>query len=379
MKPTQKYQGGFTLIETSIAMIIFMMCFISITQFGLAMLKKDAGERAGTKIAQYNAAVAAHINANQPNVPLRAWGGPLPNVSDIRWLQDAATCPGGQANAAFLPCGFDAWLPYGLVMGYTRIQQNGQAIQAVTTFGVPHAGMNGPNPVPDRVAAGHVINGAEAFKGIYASTVERDVGYLGYAIDPATGTITASVDTGVQAVPWLNRNGTNSMTGNLNMGGNNVTNANTVTGNNLQANNNVTATNNVAAGQDMSAGRDVSANAAGAGGDVSIQGSGYVNPVTGTTEPISLAGSSFGQTYVDNLNNTVEKPKCPPGKIAQIYMVPGQWSVGGLSEPVGAVDLKYVDFPSYWQVYIILTTPSYPNGYAPPAGTATALVNFSCQ
>ena len=406
MKTRQtRRQSGFTLIEVAIVMTISMIAFTQFVNLGVMVMKKEGGERAGMKIAQVNAAVAAFINASQPAVATA-------NHAGIAWLQDAATCPGGTGAAAFLPCSFDPWMGWGMTFIGTQITNNSPAAPTVKaeTFVMPPR----EGTLMDQAVAGHVLNGAQNFRGIASQTEEKAVGYLGYKLQSLNvPVIVATVDTGVQAVPWLNRDGTNTMTGNLDMAGHDINGAGvvvaqTMTANDVLANHNVVAGNDVAAQKDviaggnvaaikgistqgaMTAGTDVTAGNnvvaakdVQAGGDVTLTGSSYTDPATGVAnQPISLASTTWAMSYVSNsptgtTTNFVDKPICPAGKKPQIYMVPGQYSVGGVAEPIGGMDLIYIDHPTQWETSFILYTASHPTGYRPD--TATALVMMSCQ
>lgn len=350
-------QTGFTLIELLIVTIVFLVNVAAIAQ-GIQFWGETLDAQAdGAKVAEYNLAVASWVSAHQPNVPLGHFEG-------SEWLKNAADCPGGTGDANYLPCAWDPLTNYGLAWSTdVTVQANG-AVLATTALG--------PARKPDQAIqggyGGQIAKSARAYVGTgrYAVEAHNLSGYARYEIDSATGNLFAYVDVAASDSPYLRRDGSNAMQGDLQMGGHDVRNA-----------------RDVLANRDLSAGRDVWANGSGLGGDVKIANT-LVSPAVNSTGVISLANAGQGRTYIEN-EGYVNKPTCPGGRRAQVFMVPGQIvSANNLAEPIGAIDLKYQDDPIFdrWQVWYVIYTPTYPTGVPPSAARGsphvTALVETNC-
>lgn len=422
-----KKQKGFSLIELMFVIAISTSMIVMLAKEFKKWVDVQLATRDGIIMANYTAAVASYVT-NEP-VRLAQLSPPqtMPMAADdsvvhfgFGWLQDAATCPGATGAVAYLPCNFaNSWTnPYNILFVTYVHPEPPQFVRAETFFGRPS--FDGINS--EWIRAGIITNIAESHVTSLTASIERTSGMIVWRIDPdyaPSGQIISTVTTAVLGQPWLRTDGSNQMTAALNMGGNdingardvnanrdlianhNVTARNTVTAvNNINAGNNVTAgmsieaaenitslggnvvalNGDVNAGQNVNAGNDVVAqNNVDAQNDVRVTGATYTNPFTNNNEAISLSSAVWGMTYVDNSSNIVNKPTCPTGKTAQLFTVPGQWSVGGVAEPVGGIDLSQKDRGRFWEVYLILYTASKPNGYIPQPGTATILVSLSCQ
>jgi prepilin-type N-terminal cleavage/methylation domain-containing protein len=355
-------QAGFTLLELLIVTVIVLMNIAAVGQ-GFQFWGETLDAQAdGAKVAEYNLAVASWVSAHQPNVAPGHRDGP-------EWLKNAADCPGATGDANYLPCAWDPLTNYGLAWSTdVAVQANG-AVLATTALG--------PARKPDMAVqggyGGQIAKSARAYLGTgrYAVEAHNLSGYARYEIDAATGNLFAYVDTAASDSPYLRRDGSNAMQGDLPMGGHDLKNAR-----------DVLANRNVSAGQDLSAGRDVWANAAGAGGDVKIANT-LISPAVNSTGVISLANAGQGRTYIAN-EGLVDKPTCPGNRTPQVFMAPGQIvSANNLAEPIGAIDLKYQDAPNNkWKVWYVIYTPRYPTGVPPSAANGspnvTALVETNC-
>ena len=282
----------------------------------------------------------------------------------------------------------------------------------------------------DRPIGGATVAAAQAFLGIPAQNAEKNVGYLSYAMDVDTGIVRAIVSTSITGNPWLNKDGTNSMTGPLHMGGNDMVNANNINANNANLTNNVTANNSVntptlnatnanisnnvaagnnvnatnavsggslqsqstvSAGTDVVAQRNVQANAGGQGGDMTIlnTNAGGANGVP--SGPISLAAAVQKPTFVTISNPYVPKPTCPQGMAPNIYALSQNISINGYAPPIGAFEIYTVDgdnssdtsivsYPNTWTVVMKVMVANNPDAdtWIRLLGYATAYITTNC-
>jgi hypothetical protein len=299
--PNARAQGGFALLEFSIAAALGMFLVVLGAQAFDAWIDNLNAQATGVRVAQYNSAVASWINAAGAAVPTGAYNG-------IGWLQNAATCAGATGAEDFLPCGFEGLLPWNLQYN-TTIDTNATdpavpvgRVRAITNLGTPTFGA-GP-PLLNYGAA--LLRAAQAYVGISQLRAQNLVGLTSYRIlpDPAGGAndqLIAQVDTSVNVDPWLRTDGSNQMLADLNVGGNDVVNSRDVNasrnvnaGQDTNTGRDVNAANNVSAGNDLSAGRNLSA----LGGQVQI----WANAGEGAV--LTLTGANGQRIHVQNINGT---------------------------------------------------------------------------
>jgi prepilin-type N-terminal cleavage/methylation domain-containing protein len=400
--PNARAQRGFTLIEMSIAAAVAIFLGVMILQGFSTFMTYQNAQATGVRVAQYNSAVASFINAAGAAVPTGNYAG-------VGWLQNAATCAGATGATDFLPCGFNAFLGYGLQYN-TRIDTNATnpavpagRVLAVTTLGTPRIAAGGE---PQMNFGGTMIRAAQAYVGISQLRAQNLVGLTSYRIDLDTipggvnDLLIAQVDTSVNVDPWLRIDGTNSMQANLNVGGNDVVNARDVNANrDMNATNNIRAANGRAElwnngpegavltlrganGQqvhvqningtfrlvnnpwnaelmrvdqaaNLSAGRDVAANMNGWGGDVRI-----VNTAVPGVGPMSLSGAMQGAQILNNPDWFPKPVNCPPGTIPKIFAVAVKLDNNGRAEPIGAIQTRADDYGGSWRVSTVIITPS---------------------
>jgi type II secretory pathway pseudopilin PulG len=419
MLPNAHAQRGFTLIEMSIVAGVAIFIGVMILQGFSTFMTYQNARATGVRVAQYNSAVASFINAAGAAVPTGNYNG-------VGWLQNAATCAGATGAADFLPCGFNAFLGYGLQYN-TRIDTNATdpavpagRVRAVTTLGTPRIAAGGG---PQMDFGGALIRAAQAYVGISQLRAQNLVGLTSYRIDPdpipggANDLLIAQVDTSVNVDPWLRIDGSNSMQANLNVGGNDVVNARDV-----NANRDMNATNNVRAasgraelwnngpegavltlrganGQqvhvqningtfrlvnhpwnaelmrvdqaaNLTAGRDVWANGNNWGGDVRI---GNTNvPGVGV---MSLSGTLQGTRILNNGDLFPKPTNCPPGTNPKIFAAAVQIDNDGTAEPIGAIQTRADDWGGSWRVSAKITTPSG----GPQPSSVRILAMTACQ
>ena len=353
-------QQGFGLVEAMIAVMIFSIVLVQAAEFLSFKLNADNAEDIGHRIASYNSAVASYLNAEPARLaalnPPQAL--PLGVQNGIGWLQ-APPCAGATGSVSYLPCGFNDFLPYSLTPYTTTLAPaNGGFVTATTNLGWVVSGLN-----PDRIIGGQIVKSASAYRTTYTTNAETASGFMDYAIDIPTGTITATVNTAALGDRWLRTNGTNAMAGNLNMGGNTVNNANNVNATGTMA------AANVQASADVTAGQNVTANTAGAGGDVSIANTG--------ANPINLAEAMQAPRLIRD-GDFVEKPTCPADKPSpKIFAMPGMILTGDNTDPITGVSAIASDAGMNWQVSMLVRTVSNPGGIAGNPNAA-AMVGTIC-
>jgi hypothetical protein len=328
-------QRGFLLLEAVIYITLWMVFAVYAGKATGFWINKTNAEGVGNKLAVYNVQVGSFILKNMEKAVLEKTDPDTLILGDhegVEWLQEAATCPNGTGEFRLLPCQFDSLpLPWGLTWK-TSITKDGEGFyKAETTLG---------EPTPQQEYgkfAGIIAMTAKGFGGGQADIPEMSKwGIARYEIDggddDTANIVKAYLDLTVKESPFLDRNGNNSMLGDLNMGGHDINHASTVR-----------VTRNV---------------------------------LIDSTD-INLAGSSQSNLYVYS-GNTIPKPVCPSEMVPHITPFPAQiYDSSDENSAIYAVDIKTVDEGAQWRITILLMSEANAEPH-PASSLSTAKIGITC-
>lgn len=219
-------QRGFTLMELMIVLIVTSIGLTYTFEYEARKANTDEATALGNQLSEYVSAVDAYLEKAGPGVSNGNYNG-------SGWLKAQADCGNNAAytgSSTFIGCTFPDTFFFHLTP-QVAITNSGSIVTANITLGPIKLG----NKLDLRLSS-VAINRASTNNTTVPLFTNQ------YSFNKATGTMLVQVQ-GSQvgaSTPWLLRDGSLPMTGNLNMGGNNIdntgaVNANTVNGTTLNS------------------------------------------------------------------------------------------------------------------------------------------------
>lgn len=277
-----KRQHGFTLIELMIVLIVMMGVTAMLAKRSIEGIDRNRAQALGIKIAEYANAVGSYVFAGGLALPNQ-------NHTGVNFLWSAADCPGGTGTQTHIGCTFPATLDF-TVSPSVAIVNSGTQVTATITFSpVRSAGQ------PDVALAGIATQKAMAELATFPGGVQS------VNINRTTAEITVTVTSVPVASPWLPRDGSQPMTGNLNMAGNHIT------------------------------------------------GVGDINMADGRS--LTKAFDMIGTQRIVMSGTVVPKPLCQPGMTPAIWVSP-VFASANQATPMGAIQAFATDGGGNWTVWV---------------------------